>query len=390
MDRDITHKLSVFYALYFALLGCIAPYWGLFLQDRKFNPEQIGILMGCFGLMRIIAPNLWAYWGRYFASPLHMIRAAAIMTLLCFSLIAFADTLLSMAVVMMLYGFFWAAMLPQYELMTMRQCENKVELYSRIRMWGSIGFILTVAAAGLLFEWLSVAVLPLIMFVMMVVITVNSFRMPTSAAVKTVDQEAERQPFLPVLLSKPIMLFLGMVILLNISHGPYYTFFSIYLESKGYTSTVIGMLWALGVVAEVALFWQFQRLVHFLSWQHWCMLALIFTALRWLLVAVAADIGWILVISQAGHAFSFAVMHAVSMRYVQHLFPPALQARGQAVYASAGFGLGGAIGALASGLMWDSVGGEWVFGLASATALAAMLVAWRGLPCQDAESRQTA
>ena len=100
----LTRRLATFYALYFALLGCIAPYWGLFLQHKHFNPEQIGLLMGAFGLMRVVAPNLWAHWGRYFRSHLQMVRTSAVLTLLCFTLLGLVDTPLGMGVVMLLYG----------------------------------------------------------------------------------------------------------------------------------------------------------------------------------------------------------------------------------------------------------------------------------------------
>lgn len=377
----LTRRLATFYALYFALLGCIAPYWGLFLQHKHFNPEQIGLLMGAFGLMRVVAPNLWAHWGRYFRSPLQMVRTSAVLTLLCFTLIGLVDTPLGMGMVMMLYGFFWAAMLPQYELMTMQACANEVGAYSRIRVWGSLGFVATVLAAGALFEQVSVGWLPLLMVVLIAVITVNSFRLPDAAATKSVSPAPGA--FWQLLRSRPVQVFILMTILLQVSHGPYYTFFSIYLQQQGYPSSLIGVLWSVGVSAEVLLFWTFQRLVHWCSWRLWCVISLIITAIRWWLVGTVAEVWWLLLLAQLGHAFSFAVMHAVSMRYVQQLFPPALQSRGQALYASVGFGLGGALGAFLSGWLWQPLGGAGVFIGAGVLALAGALVAWYGLQDND-------
>lgn len=376
----LERRLALFYALYFALLGCISPYWGLYLQYKAFDPEQIGILMAGFGLVRILAPNLWAGWSRYFRSPLQMVRIAAMLTLLCFTLISIADGLISMGLIMMLYGFFWAAMLPQYEVMTMQACAHQVERYSRIRVWGSVGFVLMVLLAGALLEQISVAWLPLMMFVLIAVITLNSFRLPETASV--VPSGHDDRSFWAVVWSRSVLLFLLMVLLLQLSFGPYYTFFSIYLEEHGYSRTMIGVLWSVGVVAEVALFWFFPRLVGLLSWQRWAMLSLLLTALRWWLVAIAVDTLGILLLVQLVHAFSFAVMHAVGMRYVQQLFPAALQARGQALYASVGFGLGGAVGALISGLLWQALGGAGVFMLAALSALAGAIVAWYVHPQQ--------
>ena len=58
-------RLSSFYFFYFALLGCISPYWGLFLDDKGFSAQEIGELMALFGLVRILAPNVWGALGDY-------------------------------------------------------------------------------------------------------------------------------------------------------------------------------------------------------------------------------------------------------------------------------------------------------------------------------------
>jgi len=374
-------RLSFFYALYFALLGCIAPYWGLFLQSRAFDPEQIGQLMACFGLVRILAHNLWAYWSRYFRSPMQMVRTAGVLTMLCFSLIWWADSFWTMAAVMILYGFFWAAMLPQYEAMTLQHCGTQVEAYGQIRMWGSIGFVLVVLGAGYLFELVSVGWLPVVMLTLMALIGINSLTLPEADASNR--KHSAPGQFLNVLKSRPVQVFILMNILLQISHGPYYTFFSIYLENHGYKPAQIGLLWSLGVMAEVFLFWKFHRVVNFFSWRTWCVLSLLITAVRWTLIGSLVDFwGW-LILAQLGHAFSFAAMHAISMRYIQHLFPQQLQARAQALYSSVGFGIGGAIGAWVSGSLWQLWGGSQVFFLATLAALLGALVAWKGLKATE-------
>lgn len=370
-------RLSLFYALYFALLGCIAPYWGLYLQDRSFSANDIGLLMGGFGLVRILAPNLWAVLGLRFRSPLHMVRIAGVMTLICFSFIWQAGTRTDFLLVMLSYGFFWAAMLPQYEAITMHFLGNRVEIYSRIRVWGSIGFILLVVMAGLLFDYFSVRLLPLLMFLLMTAIVLNSLLLKNTSA--GMGKHEGSVNFWRIMTARPVMAFIVMTVLLQISHGPYYTFFSIYLEAHGYSSWQTGCLWATGVMAEVVLFWQFSRVANIFSWQMWCVASLFLTALRWLMVALFPDNGWLLLLAQITHAFSFGAMHVIAMRYVQYFFPGRLQARGQALYSSVGFGLGGAVGAWLSGMLWQPLGDTEVFMLAAAIALLAMVVAWIGL-----------
>jgi PPP family 3-phenylpropionic acid transporter len=366
-------RFSFFYALYFALLGCISPFWGLYLQSLEFSAADIGTLMAIFGVVRILAPNLWAAQAGRFRGPVEMIRIAGALTVLFFCLIFVARDFITVAIVMIAYGFFWAAMLPQYEVLCMQSLQNQLDLYSRVRLWGSLGFIMSVIVVGMLLDVATVSVLPVVMLVLMLLITANAWGIKESPRVE--DGHEDGVPFLRLLASRAVIGFILVNILLQISFGPYYTFFSIFLEENGYSPALTGVIWSAGVIAEVLLFWQFGRIMHLLSWRNWIVLSMALTALRWSLTGVATASVTGLLILQTLHAFSFAVMHAVSMRYVQTLFPKGMHGRGQALYSSVGFGLGGAIGAWGSGLLWMSLGGTLVFTLAGIAALLAVPVA---------------
>ena len=372
-----TTRLSLFYGLYFALLGCIAPYWGLYLTELSFTPQEIGSLMALFGTVRILAPNLWAYWGRNISAPLRMVRVAGLLTLFCFGGIFLVDSFIGVACIMVLYGFFWAAMLPQYETITMQALGNKLDEYSRIRAWGSIGFIAAVMLLGRLFDDVTIKALPIFMLLLMAAIVLNSWLLKSATVRHKATLAAGNM--LSFLRQRKLIAFILVTILLQIAHGPYYTFFSIFLEENGYSNSQIGLLWSIGVCAEVVLFWQFGRMMKLLTWQQWFLVSLALTGVRWCLVAWAVNNVWVLVAGQTLHAFSFAVMHAVSMRYIQMFFPASMQARGQALYSSVGFGLGGAIGAMLSGLLWQPLGGTGVFMLAALVASVALFIAWWGL-----------
>ena len=372
MQASSSH-FALFYALYFALLGCIAPFWGLYLQHLEFSAKDIGLLMGMFGVVRILAPNIWAAQARHFNSTLHMIRLAGLLTVVSFTLIFIARDLVWVAVVMVAYGFFWAAMMPQYEALCMESLGNQLDRYSRVRLWGSLGFVITVGVLGAVFDQWGIALLPVIMWILMVLITVNAWLVSQDKRPK--EQVLGQASFLSLLTSKAVIGFIVVNIFLQISFGPYYTFFSIFLESAGYSASLIGVFWAIGVIAEVILFWQFGRIMDLMSWRTWIAVSLIVTGIRWALTGYLLHSFWTLILLQTLHAFSFAAMHAVSMRYIQSLFPGSLQARGQALYSSVSFGLGGAIGAFASGLLWESLGGTLVFLLAGIVSMLAAVIA---------------
>lgn len=375
-DAHVGTRLSIFYGLFFGLVGCIAPFWGLYLSHRGYSANEIGSLLAGFAVVRIFAPNLWVQWSHLFPSPLYMVRMAGLLTAIFFSCIFWADDFWSIAAVMALYGFFWSAMLPQYEMITMRAVRNSLEAYSSIRLWGSIGFIIAVAGLGVLFDYVSMSWLPVLMLALMLGVVLNSWGLRTPAG--ETSASAQQSDFWRLAFRPASLAFLLMNLLLQLSHGPFYTFYSLYLEQYGYSSTWIGLLWALGVLVEVVLFWKIQRLLDWMSMASWLLISLLLTSARWVMVAWLPESLWAMLLAQTLHAFSFAMLHAVSIRYVVQLYPGAAQVKGQALYSSVGFGVGGALGAWLSGHYWDEMGGEWVFLLAALVSLAAFVVAWLG------------
>lgn len=372
--RAPTYPFSLFYTLYFALVGCIVPFWGLYLQHLSFSASDIGLLMSIFGVVRILGPNLWAAQANRFSSSVVMIRWASVLTLVLFSYIFFSDDLFSVGLVMFAYGFFWSALLPQYEALCLKQLDNDLGAYSRIRLWGSISFILVVLLLGYAFDYISLSWLPWMMLLLMLAITGNGWLIQPEA--KAEQETGERLKVRSYLLTLPVMGFVLVNVLLYASHGPYYTFFSIFLEDHGYSKVATGIFWSTGVVAEVLLFLYFGKLFKGKSWMLWISGCLLLTAARWCLVAYAVDQLWILIFAQLTHAFTYAAMHAISMHYIQVLFPEPLRPRGQALYSSVGFGVGGALGAYFSGILWEPLGGTLVFALASVLALLAIPIAW--------------
>jgi PPP family 3-phenylpropionic acid transporter len=172
-----------------------------------------------------------------------------------------------------------------------------------------------------------------------------------------------------------VIAFLIACFLMQGSHGPYYAFFSIYLQDHGYLSTQIGWLWALGVGAEIAVFLVFHRWLRKFGAVRLFQISIIITAARWVLLAFFVEQISVLLFAQVLHAASYGLFHAAAIELVNHYFPGRLQGRGQALYSSMSFGLGNAIGSLVSGHLWTSLSPEWTYLLASGMALLGFLVA---------------
>ncbi len=160
---------------------------------------------------------------------------------------------------------------------------------------------------------------------------------------------------------------------MQMSHGPYYTFLTLHLESLGYTRGLIGMLWALGVVAEVLMFLAMSRILARFSVRRVLLASFLLAAVRWLLLGSLADHLAVLLFAQVLHAATFASFHASAIHFVQRSFGARQQGQGQALYAALA-GTGGALGALYAGYSWNSLGPAWTFSIASLAALAAAII----------------
>jgi len=174
-----------------------------------------------------------------------------------------------------------------------------------------------------------------------------------------------------------ILAFLFACLLMQVSHGPYYTFYSIYLEGHGYSKTLIGILWAYAVVCEIGVFLVMPRLLASVSVRTVLMTSFALAAMRWLIIGYYPDSLAMLVVAQTLHAASFGTFHAAGMQMVVRFFVGKHQHRGQAVYSTVAFGVGGAIGSFYSGHTWETLGPETTFAIAALAAGLALVVAMR-------------
>lgn len=368
-------RLSTFYLFYFALLGSTAPFLALYFHHLGFDSARIGELVAIPMLMRCVAPNLWGWLGDHTGRRLAIVRIGAVCTLGSFALILLDKSYAWLALVMALHAFFWHAVLPQFETLTLAHLQGQAARYSQIRLWGSIGFILSVAGLGRVFESFSLDAYPYTLLAIMAGIVVASAWVPDARAVEA----APRTPgegFVKQLLRPGVLAFYLCVGLMQLSHGPYYTFLTLHLEQLGYSRAVIGLLWAVGVVAEVLMFMAMSRILARFSLRQVLVTSFMLAALRWLLLGSFAEHLWVLVLAQVMHAATFGSFHAAAIHFVQRSFGSRQQGQGQALYAALS-GVGGAMGALYSGYLWQPLGAGGTFALASLAAFAAAFIMLR-------------
>jgi len=364
-------RLSGFYLFYFATLGILVPYWGIYLQWEGFSARQIGELTAILLATRIIAPNVWGWIADHRGQRMRIVRLASLLSIVAFSAIFISQTYYSIAVVLMVFSFFWNASLPQFEVTTLQHLGEHSHHYSKIRVWGSIGFICVVVLLGWLLDRYDAGIVPYALLISISGIWLISLTVPESASRHL---SLNHIPIRQVLKQPAVLAFLAICFLMLVSHGPYYTFYSIYLEQHGYSRTLIGQLWALGVVAELMVFLVMHRWLPRFGIRKVLLGSLLLAAFRWLLIALYADQIFMLIAAQSLHAASYGAYHAASIAWVHQHFTGRNQGRGQALYSSMSFGAGGAVGSLLSGYLWLTPGPEMTFMLAALTASSAFLI----------------
>lgn len=368
-------RLSGFYFFYFAFVGAMSPFWGLYLQSLAFNAFQIGVLMSLLQVMRIFAPNIWGHVADRTGKKARIVQIAALGSVVVFAGVFIDSSFWWLFGVMAALGFFWSASLPLVEAMTLSHLGERTDTYGRIRLWGSVGFILVVVGLGYAFDQVSIRWLPWAVLVVMLGIAAFARVIPES---EILPHHTDHRSVWVVLKQPAVASLLAASMLMAVTHGPYYTFYSIYLVDHGYAKSTVGWLWAVGVLCEIGVFLIIPRIFAQVTPRRLLLASFALAVLRFLLIAWGVESAWLIWGAQTLHAFTFGTYHAAAVALIHQNFRGRHQARGQALYTSLSYGVGGTIGGLASGLTWESLGPAWTFTLAAASAALAWAVyaAW--------------
>lgn len=371
--------IGAFYFFYFAFNGVFSPYWGLYLHSLHFSAWDISILMSLPQVMRMVAPALWGWLADRRGSSVGIVRLAAVTSTLSFLIVFVATDFQWLFVGLALMSFFWSASLPLVEASAMSLLKADTGRYSRLRVWGSIGFVVTTLVAGWVIEHFGLNQLPLIVLLIMAGIAAYSFLLPSGNARPHL---AESDSLWALIRQPKVIALFTVTFLMAFAHGPYYTFLSLHLQNHGFGKVAIGWLWTLGVLAEIGLFFFMPRILKSIDLGRLLLLGLGVAVLRFLTIAWLVDSLLLILLAQMCHAFTFGSHHAVSMAYFHRFFQGRHQAKGQALYIALSFGLGGTLGGLFAGAIWDSLGAAMTFSFSAISALVGLCTAMFLLRCE--------
>jgi PPP family 3-phenylpropionic acid transporter len=368
-------RLSGFYFVYFAFVGAFAPYWSLYLKSLEFSAFQIGVLMSLLQVARIFAPNLWGWLADHTGRGVRMVQLAAGMSLLTYLGVFVGHSFVWLFAVMALMSFFWSASLPLMEAITLGHLGEGTSRYGRIRLWGSIGFIVSVIGLGYVLDVAPIRALLWVILGLKIGVLLFTRWIPEPLLV---THRSDHSPVREILRRPEVAAFLAATFLMAAAHGVYYTFYSIYLVEHGYSKGAVGWLWSAGVLCEIGVFLWMPRLTARFGLRRILLASFLLGTLRFLLIGYGVDWLAVVVAAQILHAASFGSYHAACVAVIHRFFRGRNNTKGQAIYASVSYGLGGTIGGLWSGALWEPAGASLTFAVSSlATLLGFALLFWR-------------
>jgi PPP family 3-phenylpropionic acid transporter len=350
------------------VLGLVLPFLGPYLQENGLSAVAVGLITAAFSMARLLYTpfiSMLVDRGRLFRG---LLTAHLLLAVLAASVLVTGLSPLMIALAFLFIGLGYGTVLPVVEAAVLEHVTGST--YGRLRLFGSIGFIVTAVLAGKVLSEERLHAFPLLLAGVLILLTVSSWPFERAARPAGDGEDVDRR------IGWEVWALLAVLTLHQVAHGPYYAFFSIHLEESSFSRTSIAFMWSLGVIAETVAFAGGGWLQGRLGLRRMLRLALLLSPLRWLLLAVPLSLP-VLILVQTGHAVTFAMAHLAGVQLVQRLVRPGARRLAQSLYSGLSFGLGMVVGTATAGLCYSRCGGSTTFALAG---LLSILVSLLWLP----------
>jgi len=356
------------YLLIFLGPGVFLPYFSLYLDHLALDGDQIGLIIGLQPLVRSLSGILSAAaadrWRIRHRLLVGMAIAGSLLFVPFVAARGFVEVLLLMAGIALLHG----PLIPTIDAIVTDHLTALGGDYARLRVWGSIAFVVGALASAPLVERYSPSVVPWLLLVSALPLPLALVRLPRGQVGHAAHTRA------PWRLTTPALrLFLLTTFLLQLSCGAWNGFFALHVRELGLPETTAGLAFALAVIVEIGLFLGGRRVLEVIAPKPLVVVVIVFTVVRWALTSVV-DSAPALIVLQLGHAVTFSAFHLASVALVTKLVPAHSSTGGMALYAMV-LGVGGSLGLGFAGALIERIGSTALFGVEAAVAALAIVPA---------------
>ncbi len=347
-------RLALFYGGFFLVIGILMPFWPLWLKSRGLGAAEIGVVLAAGMWVKVLINPFSSALADRLGERKRVIAGLSVMAFASFTLFAFVQGFWPVLLVTVLFFAFWAPMIPLGESLTMLAATHRPLDYGRIRLWGSLSFIIAAGTAGRILAGRPADLVYWMVLGAVGVAVGFCFLLPDIRAPKAPPR---RLLVLDVLRDKSFLIFLAAAGMVQTSHAVYYAFGTLYWRAAGYTETVIGALWAEGVIAEIVLFAFSGLVVRRLGPARMLMLAGAAAMVRWGVIGMTTALPALIAV-QFLHAFTFGASHLAAVYFIARRVPQALSATAMALYSSVVMGIGMGASLWTAGMLYADFGGR--------------------------------
>jgi len=371
-------QMALFYGAMFLFVGIFLPFFPVWLKSRGLKPEDISLLLAGPLVVRVLFTPVVTYLADLSGNRRRVLIALAWGSLACGLAFIPLSGFWPLMLISVLFGMFWTSVMPLSEAIAMTQVKLQGLDYGRIRLWGSLTFIIASLGGGFIIDAFGDNSILYMMLAALLITTLAAYNLPrckNGKARKTGElteltelgetAQESSPPQAPIhwsealrlLLSPLFILFLLTAAGIQATHAVYYGFGSLHWQHLGLTSGVIGALWAVGVIAEVTLFAWSTPIIKRVGATGLLIAASGGALLRWGMMALDPPL-WLLFPLQTLHALTFGAAHLGAIHFIARAVPEKASATGQGLYSA--FAMGIVMGAMTtlSGTLYESFAGK--------------------------------
>ena len=364
-----TRWLALSYFTYFFSYGIFLPFWGVWLSGLGLTPETIGMLLGAGLVSRFLGSLLIAPRVSDPSRLISSLRILALLTLLFALAFWIGHQVAWLMVIIVGFNLFFSPLVPLTDALANTWQKQITMDYGRVRLWGSIAFVIGSALTGKLVSLYDYRMILVMLSIGIASMLIGMLLKPS------VQPQGESRHQEAAGLSAWLTLvrqswrFLACVCLLQGAHAAYYGFSAIYWQEAGYSASAVGYLWSLGVVAEVVIFALSKKVFRRFSARDLLLLSAACGVIRWTLMGWTTALPW-LIVAQILHCGTFTVCHLAAMRYIAARQGSEV-IRLQAVYSAVAMGGSIAVMTVFAGFLYQHLhqGVFWVMALVALPAL---------------------
>lgn len=362
-------RMALFYATSYFSLGVITPFLPVWLDHRGLSAAEIPVVLAGGLFIRLIGNTAWGRLADYLGERRRLLMALTVISLATHAALLPAQGFWAILAAYLAASLAFPAQVALTENVGVLAAYQRGYDYARVRLWGSVSFVLGTLAIGQLMPLTGVE------GVLWVILAGLGLSAATAWLVPDVrPPPAQRSGLVRgYLTNRLFLLFLGVNALVQGSHAAYYSYSALHWREAGHDDFTIGLLWTEGVAFEIALFALAKRLLPRVKPTTLMLLGGFGGILRWTVIGVTTDLT-ALVLVQWMHAMTFAMAHLGAMHFIARACPDDATATAQGLYSSLGIAVSMACATLSLSLLIGPLGGG-VFLVMAAMCAASCVVA---------------